>query len=67
MDDTPNMSEPPRRRPRSVGGLLDPHGEIASRLRALYAEVESEPIPAQLIDLLERLDEVEAKSKTHEQ
>ncbi len=67
MDETPNMPEPPRRRRRPTGGLLDPHGQIASRLRALYAEVESEPIPAELIDLLERLDEAEAKSRSHEQ
>jgi hypothetical protein len=67
MEETPNMPEPSRRRRRSVGGLLDPHGEIASRLRALYAEVESEPIPAELIDLLERLDEAEAKSRAHDE
>lgn len=62
MDDPTHTTEPRRGRGRSVGGLLDPHGEIAARLRALYAEVESEPIPSELIDLLERLDEAEAKS-----
>lgn len=56
---TDNPSEPPRRRQRPIGGLLDPHGEIASRLKALYAEVEQEPIPAELIELLERLDQAE--------
>ena len=60
-------TEPLRRRPRPVGGLLDPHGEIASRLKALYAEVEQEPIPMELIALLERLDEAEAKSVTHDE
>jgi hypothetical protein len=33
---------------------LGPDGEIGARLRALYAEVEQEPIPADLIDLLEK-------------
>ena len=59
--------EPTRRKRRPIGGLLDPHGEIASRLRILYAEVEQEPIPTELIDLLERLDEAEAKSIQHDQ
>ncbi|MFQ8431564.1 NepR family anti-sigma factor [Amaricoccus sp. W119] len=59
------MTKPPRHR-GPAEGLLDPHGEIAARLRALYAEVEREPIPAELIDLLERLDEAEAKSALHE-
>lgn len=59
--------EPIRRKRRPIGGLLDPHGEIASRLKVLYAEVEREPIPAELIDLLERLDEAEAKSIQHDQ
>lgn len=67
MTDTEKSSEPVRRRRRPAGGLLDPHGEIAARLRALYAEVEEEPIPAELIDLLERLDEAEAKSVAHGQ
>lgn len=38
---------------------VDPHREIAAQLRALYAQVESEPIPAGLIELLERLDQAE--------
>ncbi|TPE52525.1 NepR family anti-sigma factor [Amaricoccus solimangrovi] len=59
------MTKSPRHR-GPVGGLLDAHGEIAARLRALYAEVEQEPIPAELIDLLERLDEAEAKRAAHD-
>ena len=35
------------------------HGEIGSRLRALFAEAEQEPLPERLIDLLEQLDRVE--------
>lgn len=65
--ETDEPKEPIRRKRRPVGGLLDPHGEIASRLRILYAEVEQEPIPTELIDLLERLDEAEAKSIQHDQ
>ncbi|CAN5654835.1 hypothetical protein BH23PSE1_BH23PSE1_08210 [soil metagenome] len=45
---------------------LDPlaaNGRIGSRLRALYAEIEREPIPMNLVDLLERLDEAEAKNQ----
>jgi hypothetical protein len=34
-------------------------GRIGARLRALYAEIEQEPIPSDLIDLLEKLDEAE--------
>ena len=41
---------------------LGPDSEIGSRLRELYAEVEREPIPMQLIELLEKLSEVEAKA-----
>ncbi len=42
-----------------AGDPLDPHGEIARRLRALYAADSQEPIPSDLIALLERLDEAE--------
>ena len=37
----------------------DANGIVASRLRALYQAVESEPVPQQFIDLLRRLDEAE--------
>lgn len=49
------------RRNASGSDPLDPHGEIAMRLRELYAAVEQEPIPTELIDLLEKLDEAEQK------
>ncbi|MEY9831041.1 hypothetical protein ABIA25_002856 [Sinorhizobium fredii] len=35
------------------------NGVIASRLKALYQAIESEPVPQQFIDLLGRLDEAE--------
>lgn len=63
MTSPSNSLTPPRRR-RQAGDPLDPHGEIASRLRALYAEIEQEAIPDDLIALLERLDEAESRSKT---
>lgn len=59
MNEPKTMKQSSRERPDP----LDPHGEIGSRLRALYAEVESEPIPAQLIDLLEKLDEAEKQER----
>jgi hypothetical protein len=42
---------------------LAPGGRIGARLRALYAEIEREPIPCELIDLLEKLDEAERQQK----
>lgn len=38
-----------------------PQDEIGRRLRAMYAEVESETIPADLIALLEKLDAAEER------
>jgi Anti-sigma factor NepR len=48
------------------GAAPEPHDEIASKLRALYAEIEREPIPAELIDLLDRLDAAEEREKDGE-
>lgn len=47
----PRDTEPVARR--------DAHGEIARRLRALYAEAEQEPLPLKLVDLLDLLDRAE--------
>ncbi|WP_290737742.1 NepR family anti-sigma factor [Amaricoccus sp.] len=56
------VSRPPRRaRPRSRD-LLGPECEIGFRLREYYGAFEKEPIPPEIIDLLERLDEVERRS-----
>ncbi len=49
------------------GAVPEPHDEIASKLRALYAEIEREPIPAELIDLLERLDAAEERERNGDQ
>lgn len=49
-------------RPRPEDPLA-PEGRIGARLRALYAEIEREPIPTDLIDLLEKLDEAERQQQ----
>lgn len=38
---------------------LGPNSDIGARLRALYGAVQDEGIPDKLLDLLEKLDEVE--------
>lgn len=43
---------------------LGPNSDIGSRLRALYGSVQDEGVPAQLLDLLERLDNAEQSQKT---
>lgn len=61
---SPLKAEPALRAKRSSAtGPLGPHGEIGSKLRALYAELEQEPIPADLIDLLEKLDDAEKQTR----
>lgn len=59
-DETP--AAPPPVRARRGSDPLGPDGHIGASLRALYAEVESEPIPTQLIELLEQLSEAERKA-----
>jgi hypothetical protein len=50
-----------RARGASAGRVekTDPHTQIASKLKALYQAVESEPVPQHFIELLQRLDEAE--------
>jgi hypothetical protein len=43
---------------------LGPNSDIGNKLRALYGAVQQEDVPSKLLDLLEQLDAVEAKSKT---
>jgi hypothetical protein len=47
-------------RPKA-GDPLAPSGRIGAQLRALYDEIEREPVPSDLLDLLERLDEAERR------
>lgn len=63
MPDNPG-GEPPRRPPhRRRKDPLGPDSELGARLRALYARFEEEPIPADIIDLLERLDDAERRGQ----
>ena len=41
---------------------LGPNTDIGAKLRALYGAVQEEPIPENLLDLLERLDKAELKT-----
>jgi hypothetical protein len=61
VTEPPSDAPPPRRKMRRKDPL-GPDGEIGSRLRELYSEFEKEPIPMQLIDLLEKLSEAELKA-----
>jgi hypothetical protein len=51
------------RRRRDDG--LGPNTDIGRKLRALFATVEDQGIPPHLLDLLDRLDEVERQSSVH--
>jgi len=42
---------------------LGPNSDIGMKLRALYGAVQNESIPDRLLDLLDKLDEVERQSK----
>ena len=50
-----------RRRPDDA---LGPNSDIGNKLRALYGAVQEEGIPDKLLDLLDRLDEVERRHKS---
>jgi hypothetical protein len=62
-DNPTDPKKPPQRLRARRNDPLGPDGEIGGRLRALYAQVEQEPIPADLVDLLERLDEAERRNR----
>jgi hypothetical protein len=56
------ISAPLPRQRRGDDGL-GANSDIGVRLRALYASVQEEVIPDRLLDLLEKLDQVEEQSK----
>ncbi len=56
-----NDRPPPRRAQPARKDPLGPDSEIGSRLRALYAADALEPIPSDLLDLLEQLDAAERR------
>ncbi|MBP7000363.1 NepR family anti-sigma factor [Amaricoccus sp.] len=60
-DDTPPPPPAFRRASPRRKKLLGPESEIGARLREFYTELEREPIPSEIIELLERLDEVERR------
>jgi hypothetical protein len=43
---------------------LGPNSDIGNKLRALYGAVQEEGIPDKLLDLWDRLDEVERQAKS---
>ena len=61
-DKTPAPDRVPARIRRGDDGL-GPNSDIGVKLRALYGAVQDEPIPEDHLDLLEKLDEAERKSK----
>lgn len=44
--------------------LLGPNSQIANQLRAFYTSIQEETIPDRFLDLLEKLDQVEAGNHT---
>jgi hypothetical protein len=57
------MTELNGQRPRKSSDGLGPNSDIGAKLRAYYGSVEDQPIPDKLLDLLEKLDQVERSSK----
>ena len=61
-DKEPAPARVPVRLRRGDDGL-GANTDIGAKLRALYSAVKDEPIPEEYLDLLEKLDEAERKSK----
>jgi hypothetical protein len=61
MKDKTISATVPRQRRGDDG--LGANSDIGVRLRALYASVQEEGIPERLLDLLEKLDQVEEQGK----
>jgi hypothetical protein len=51
------------RKPGGPRGALDPGSVVGRKLKSFYEAIETEPVPEQLLDLLEKLDEAERKAK----
>jgi hypothetical protein len=62
MRDKKPMNDLSSIRRRQEDGL-GPNSDIGNKLRALYGAVQEEGIPDKLLDLLDRLDEVERQAK----
>lgn len=52
-------------RAKAASGL-DPNGLIGSKLKALYRVIEQEPVPDLFIDLLQKLDDAEERTRIDE-
>lgn len=50
--------------PKGAANALDPNSVLGRKLRSFYEAIETEPVPDQLLDLLEQLDEAERKAKS---
>lgn len=59
------MSKPAVRGGKRGGALrpLDPNSVVGRRLKSFYDAIEAEPLPDELLDLLEKLDEAERNAK----
>ena len=62
MTEKPLAQDPPRMRPRRGDDGLGPNTDIGAKLRALYGAVQDEPIPEDILDLLDKLDQAERNS-----
>jgi len=62
MRDKKNMNDLSTIRRRQDDGLGS-NSDIGNKLRALYGAVQDEGIPNKLLELLDRLDEVERQGK----
>lgn len=48
---------------KSIKELIGPHSEITAKLRQLYGSIQEEPLPTNLLNLLEQLDEAEENAQ----
>jgi hypothetical protein len=59
VKDTKKMNDMSVPLSRRTDDGLGPTSDIGAKLRAYYGAVQDQPIPDKLLDLLEKLDEVE--------
>lgn len=44
---------------QSLNELMRPHSEITAKLKQLYSSIQAEPLPENIINLLDQLDAAE--------
>ena len=64
MKDKTTMNDLGSIRQRRRNDGLGPNSDIGNKLRALFGAVQDEGIPSKLLDLLDKLDQVEERAKT---